>query len=116
MHELSIARHIVEIVSENVSDRRLVRSVTIRVGEQAGVVPESLEFCYSAITSDGPLAGSSLRICRVPFKVECTSCGSMSEKPVVRCPMCGARKIEVRSGTELDVVEMEIADQPLEVS
>ena len=54
MHELSIAQSIVEIVQQYVpnGETRPVKSVNLKVGEMAGVVPESLDFCFGAITAD----------------------------------------------------------------
>jgi hydrogenase nickel incorporation protein HypA/HybF len=54
MHELSIAQSIVEIVHQYVpvGNCRSVKTVRVLVGEHAGVVPDSLSFCFEAITAE----------------------------------------------------------------
>jgi len=117
MHELSIAQSIVEIVQANlpVADAMSVKSVKIRIGQLSGVVPDSLEFCFTAITQETPLQGAALDIERVPFVLKCRSCGISfeSEAGIVLCPTCGGSDTEVLSGTELQVVEIELDDSPL---
>ena len=93
MHELSIARSVLDMVKQNVAEKDLpkVRSIMMRIGELAGVMPDSLEFCYQALTSDTLLSQSSLCIERVPFQIECQQCHQLIEAhiPVVFCPECG---------------------------
>jgi hydrogenase nickel incorporation protein HypA/HybF len=118
MHELSIAQNIFEIVQANlpVADAGSVKSVKIRVGQLSGVVPDSLEFCFTAITQGTPLQGAILDIEQVPFILKCRSCSMSfeSEAGIVLCPTCGGTDTEVISGTELQVVEIEVNDGLLE--
>ncbi|HKW02515.1 MAG TPA: hydrogenase maturation nickel metallochaperone HypA [Vicinamibacterales bacterium] len=67
MHELSLANSIFDIVRQYVPVDRapLVRSVRVRVGELAGVEPDSLAWCFSAVTSETPYDRASLAIDRV---------------------------------------------------
>ena len=114
MHELSIAHGIVDIIRQYVQppELRRVRSVRLKVGDQSGVVVDSLEFSYAAITADSDLKGSRLDIDRIPFVVECRSCGKRSEteRGIVVCPECGKTETRVVSGTELHVLDIEIAE------
>ena len=118
MHELSIAQSIVDIVEQYVPDGRegAVESVHIRVGQLAGVVPESLEFCFSAIVSDTPLSGARLDIERVATKSRCTACDEsfLIERPAFRCPSCGGSELKLISGTELQVVEIQLKEERVE--
>jgi hydrogenase nickel incorporation protein HypA/HybF len=118
MHELSIAQGIVEIVQANlpVADAISVKSVKIRIGRLSGVVPDSLEFCFTAITQETSLQGAALDIEHVPFILKCRSCDMSfeSEEGIVLCPACGGTDAEVVSGTELHVVEIELDDNPPE--
>jgi hydrogenase nickel incorporation protein HypA/HybF len=64
MHELSLANGIFDIVRQYVPIERgqLVRAVRVRVGDLAGVVPDSLAWCFSAIVSDTPYEQAWLAI------------------------------------------------------
>lgn len=114
MHEMSIAQQIVEIIHQYVplEDRGRVRSVRVRVGEAAGVVPDSLEFCFSAITIESNLVESRMKIEQVPFVLDCNACSkqSASTPGLAVCPLCGSFETRILSGTELNVVDIEIAD------
>jgi len=118
MHELSIAQSILEIVQANlpVADAGSVKLVKIRVGQLSGVVPDSLDFCFGAITHGTSLQGATLDIEKVPFVLKCRACNTSfeSEAGVVLCPTCGGMDTEVLSGTELQVVEIELLDSPPE--
>jgi hydrogenase nickel incorporation protein HypA/HybF len=119
MHELSIAQNIVEIIHQYVrsEDRPKVRSVSTIVGEQSGVVADSLTFSYQAITASTVLEQSRLTIEVVPFTIECKKCGAVSntEMGSIRCPVCGDPHSVIIAGTELRVREIELADEEKEL-
>ena len=115
MHELGIARDILDVVGQYITDdqRPSVRSVRIELGNLSGIVPESLEFCFEALVADTPMSAASLEIVRVPTRADCTRCGHSFEidEPVFLCPACGSSGIKLVSGTELNVVDIELADE-----
>ena len=119
MHELSIAQSIVEIVHQYIpnDERQVVKTVKVKVGELAGVVPESLDFCFKAIVDGTPLQDACLQIDHVPFTLKCTTCtGTFRNEPgIMLCPNCGGSNTSVMTGTELQVVEIELQDEPAEV-
>lgn len=114
MHELSMAAGILDIVQQNVraADAGRVRAVRVRVGDLAGVVPDSLEFCFDAIIADTPYAAAFLEIDRVPALATCGECGCFTRlvRPPFVCPACGAIGMALQSGDELQVVDVELDD------
>jgi hydrogenase nickel incorporation protein HypA/HybF len=68
MHELGLAWNILEIVGQYVPPDRAptVRDVRVRIGDEAGVIADSLTFCFGAIVVGTPWAGARLAIERVP--------------------------------------------------
>jgi Zn finger protein HypA/HybF involved in hydrogenase expression len=64
MHELSIAQSILDIVREYIPEPRSAeaQSIKVRLGGLSGVVPASLDFCFSAITNDTSLRQAKLNI------------------------------------------------------
>jgi hydrogenase nickel incorporation protein HypA/HybF len=115
MHELSIAQNILDIIGDHVSSeqRRQIRSIRLKVGEQAGVVPESLEFCFNILIDGTSLQGAVLEMERVPFMVKCNSCGktSTNESGILFCSSCNVNDVVMISGNELQITEMEISDE-----
>ena len=60
MHELAIAKGIIDIVSQEAQARRFTRvlAVTLSVGEYSGVVPECLEEFFPIAAAGIPAAWS----------------------------------------------------------
>jgi hydrogenase nickel incorporation protein HypA/HybF len=114
MHELSIAQGILDIIRENIpqGDGAKVKVVRLRIGAMAGVVPDSLDFCFSAITQGTPMERAALEIEHIPLTAHCLGCGKDSEiEPTLfACPLCGGLDLTVLTGRELQVREIEIDD------
>ncbi len=114
MHELSIAQNILEIVHQYIppEDRHRVVKVGMKVGELSGVVVESLEFCFGAVNAGTPMEGAQLNIERIPLQAECRTCRSRFhvEESVFRCPDCGSTDLEITTGRELQVTDIELRD------
>jgi hydrogenase nickel incorporation protein HypA/HybF len=119
MHELGLAHGIFDLVRQHVDarDAGAVRAVRVRVGSMAGVVPDSLEFCFDAIVAGTPYASASLVVDRIEARCRCETCGHAFglDGPVFRCPACGDGRVRMTSGTELQVVDVEVLDE-IEVS
>jgi hydrogenase nickel incorporation protein HypA/HybF len=117
MHELSIAQNIADIVQQYVPDDQAVQWVKVEIGRLSGIVPESLEFCFSAVVSDTPLDGARLKIDLIPIRAACNRCNAEFEVESLAfaCPGCGSADLHVISGTQLKVIEIEVADRSSEV-
>lgn len=114
MHELSIAQSILEIAERHLPPDRgqRVTAVRLKVGELAGVVEESLLFCFGAITAGTRLEGASLDIERVPLSARCGRCtlSFAVRNSTFLCPSCGSGDLVVTGGRELQVTEIELQD------
>lgn len=114
MHELSIAQSIAEIVNQYApaGKKRGIRSVKLKIGDLAGVLPESLSFCFAAVIEGTLAEGAELQIENVPIVCRCNQCGFNFEVGhyVFLCPTCGNPYVEVICGQELDVAEIELND------
>lgn len=113
MHELAIAQSIAEAVEARAAECNAahVGCVRLRVGEASGVVTDSLTFCFEMVASLSPLLeGVRLLIDRVPHRAYCLLCAKEFAVTnfVARCPACGEWSSEVVSGTELQILDMEI--------
>lgn len=113
MHEMAIAQSIVEMVDERaqICQAQRVKNVRLCIGEANGVVIDSLTFCFDMLTSlNSLLAGAQLVIDMRPHRAYCRTC--QKEFPVqhfiVQCPLCEQWSCDIVSGTEFQVVEMEI--------
>ena len=113
MHELAIAQSIVEVVEQRATECNAthVKSVRLKIGEANAIVVDSLTFSFEMLTSLGPLlAGAQLLIETAPHRAHCRHCDC--DFPVInfvaQCPTCQEWSNEVISGTELQILDMEI--------
>lgn len=110
MHEMSIAKNIIEIIKESVDkkDLKSIDTVVLKVGELSGVVPDSLQFSLEAISNGTELENVEYKMTKIPFIIRCTVCNqeSNNESGIVKCQVCGSMETEVVSGNELLVSEI----------
>ena len=120
MHELALAQGILEIAQRYVPAERAgaARVVRVRVGKMVGVVVDSLVFCFEGIVRETPWERARLEVTVVPVVCACAACREefSADEPVFACPECGSRGITRLSGDEFTVREIELDDEPAEVS
>ncbi len=121
VHELSIAQNLVNIATEAIEAEYpagnlptvRVREVHLRLGQLAGVVEESLQFCYDVVTRETLLEDSRLVIEKLPIVVYCPSCQAEFELPNIqqfRCPYCQTPTGDVRQGKEMELAAIHFDD------
>jgi len=114
MHELGLAENILDITRKSVPGGResAVKTIRLRVGQFAGVVPDSLKFCFDALSGDNGMSKAVLQIEQTPLSASCGDCGDISEVEgfVFHCPVCGGANMEIVSGNELEIVEIELEE------
>jgi hydrogenase nickel incorporation protein HypA/HybF len=115
VHELSLAYNVVEIVIGALPKDRAfrVRSVRLRVGSLAAVVPEALNFAYDVATEGTALEGSTLQVAVVPAAIHCPRCDRVVELPNAHlfcCPICDTPCADIRQGQELEVESFELEE------
>lgn len=112
MHEMSMARDIIGTVTEIMKEHpgKKVTKIHLKIGEMAGVVVDSLLFSYQVSVEDTPLSSSTLEIETVETTAQCKNCGSLFkiEELDFFCHKCSSPDIEVKSGNELYITNLEI--------
>jgi hydrogenase nickel incorporation protein HypA/HybF len=61
MHELGITRNVVAICAERAHGAQVVR-VRLQIGRSAGVMAESVRFCFDICAKGTPIEGAQLEI------------------------------------------------------
>lgn len=86
--------------------------MTLKLGDFTRIVPESLLFCFEVAARGTVAQGAKLKIETVPVRCRCAACGEGfgAGRYVVLCPNCGKSGVELTSGNELDVVEVELTE------
>ena len=109
---MSIAQSMTEIIQEEMARHgaTVLRSVTVHIGQMSAIVPESLSFCFEVITANTELEGARLHMEVIPLRGRCRDCLGEFDIPDYHfvCPMCSGKDVEVISGQDLSIVEMEV--------
>ena len=111
MHELALARGILDAAVGHADGRRVTR-VEVTVGALRQVVPDSLAFHFEVLARGTPCEGAGLRQRVTPARLRC-ECGHEWElaEPSFRCPRCGGGRPRVLSGEELLVESIEVEEE-----
>ncbi len=117
MHELAIAQSIIDAVAEKAAlyQATRIKSVRLRIGEASGIIIDSLTFSFEMLASCDPvLDGARLLIDEVPHRAHCHHCNSTFAVAnfIAQCPACQTWDTEIVSGTELQLLEIEIETEP----
>ena len=110
MHELAITQSVVEQITQRVGDAKVTR-VALQIGRLAGVVCDSVRFCFDVCAQGTPLEGARLEIIQTPGRARCRACAASFDVGdlLVLCE-CGSADLEFLGGQELKIREVEIAD------
>ncbi|QBQ55936.1 hydrogenase maturation nickel metallochaperone HypA [Nitrosococcus wardiae] len=112
MHELSLCEGVVQILEEQarIQSYSRVKTVWLEVGVLAGVELESLRFSFDAVTRGTLAEGARLEILSAPGRAKCLSCGEtvVLNERFSPCPRCGGYPLQVTSGEELRIKELEV--------
>ena len=112
MHEMSLAEGVLQLVEETAEREGAarVKQVVLEIGQLSSVEPESLRFCFEAVTRDSIAADATLRIIDVPGSGWCMTCSKTVPLAEVfgECPQCGGYQVQATGGTEMRVKEIEI--------
>ena len=115
MHELSICQSMLRIVDATMTEHpgARVQRIFLDVGMGSTVEPSLLREAFEIATAGGPHEGAELVINEIPLVGRCRSCGNAFEyrEIALGCPECESTAIEIVSGMELDIRELEIDEQ-----
>lgn len=110
MHEMSLAEGVLQIIEDYAKRERFtkVTAVRLEVGRLAGVEPESLRFCFDAVTRGSLAEGAQLEIIELPGRAWCFRCSKtvdVNSDPGC-CPQCGSIELQVEGGRDLRIKDL----------
>lgn len=104
MHEVAISEALLGQLDSLASQHgwSRLRRVWVRLGLLSGVVPEALEFAFTAMSPGTPAEGAELLFETEPGRFVCAVCGELDlERLDFSCPQCGGPLQLLRAGREL---------------
>lgn len=112
MHEMALCESMIEIIEREAREQQFarVRAVWVEIGALSHVDPEAMRFCFSAVAHGGIAADARFEIVSLPGEAWCMSCSrtvplAQRSEP---CPHCGGYQLQVTTGDELRVKELEV--------
>ena len=114
MHELSLTQGIVDVITGRLGDRRVVL-VRLEIGKLAGVVVDSVRFCFDLVVEGTSLDGARLEIVEPGGRALCRDCSTefRTDDPILLCP-CGSSDVAVLAGMELLIKAVRLAPGEVE--
>ncbi len=112
MHELALARSMIELVEEYATENNCarVKRVHVRLG-QLSAMTRALYFCFRSASRGSCCEGATLCIEEIPLTVKCSFCDDVKQpsgRYNFRCPDCGRPTPEVVTGREMQLVSIEL--------
>jgi hydrogenase nickel incorporation protein HypA/HybF len=112
VHELSICQSMIRIVDAAMAERtgaKLLR-IFLDVGRGSTVEPVLLKDAFEILAAGGPYEGAELVVNEIPLVGRCRGCGKRFDYQEVAlgCPSCDSTGIDIVSGLELGVREIEV--------
>ena len=114
MHEMGLAEGILDIALAAAGEQKIKR-IRLKIGKLRMVVPESLEFSFRLAAENTTAALAQLELHEIDPRVRCSSCGaeSSANASILSCLECGGSDLEVISGEELWVDEVELENHKI---
>ncbi len=114
MHEMGIANSILEAVrteARRFPDGHICK-VGVRIGELAGVNPDSMSFCFEALVRETDLEPLAIDIEYCSRRHQCRGCQAVFPAPIegAPCPACGGTESQFVAGDELELSYLEVED------
>jgi hydrogenase nickel incorporation protein HypA/HybF len=107
MHEMSIAKSIIDIVKGEFDNTgaSVLAEVELEIGRLAGVEYDAIEFALKVLARDSIIEGVSVVIKKPSGLAVCSKCGREfeTEDYLNSCPACGSYACEIIRGKELRV-------------
>ncbi|GAA6168173.1 hydrogenase maturation nickel metallochaperone HypA [Sessilibacter corallicola] len=112
MHEMSIAEGVIQVIEEQAKAQAFskVKALWLEVGPMSMVESDALRFCFEAVSKSTIAEGAVLEIIELKGQGWCLNCHNTVEieKRFDECPKCGSYQIQVTSGDELRIKELEV--------
>ncbi|MGD0498284.1 MAG: hydrogenase maturation nickel metallochaperone HypA [Bryobacteraceae bacterium] len=114
MHELSIAAAALDAIRAEVALHPGARATRagLRIGEFAGVEPESLRFCLETLAAGSDLDPLAFDLEVRPWMRRCRECGAEFRvlEAGAACVACGSARTENAGGDEIEFSHLELEE------
>jgi len=112
MHELSLCEGIMQIIEQQARSQKFtkVNKVVLDVGVLSGVEISALEFSFEVVMQGTVAQNAQLIINHIKAQASCMQCSETFtiNQRYDACPQCGSFELQISSGDEMKVKELEV--------
>lgn len=112
MHEMSLCEGLLQILETESKKQGYarVKTVWLEIGDMSGVEIEAMKFCFDAVMRSSLAEGAKLEIIHTPGQAWCMQCAKnvTVKQRFDECPDCGSFQLQVTSGDEMKIKELEV--------
>lgn len=112
MHEMSLCEGVLQVLESEARRQQFsrVKVVWLEIGSMAGVEVEAMRFCFDVVMRHSLADGAKLEIIPVPAAGWCLGCAQTVaiKQRYDACPHCGSYQVQVTSGSEMRIKELEV--------
>lgn len=112
MHEMAISESILGILEAEAARQKFarVKRVFLEIGPFSTIEPDALRFTFGVVTKGTVAENAGLDIETPQASAWCLACSA--SVPVAQrydpCPMCGGHQLQITSGDEMRIKELEV--------
>ena len=112
MHELSLCENILQTIEQqaNIQHYRSVKVVWLEIGELAGVEADALRFSFDSVMQGSIVDQARLEIIEISGQANCSQCAK--QVPIQQryddCPICGHFPLQIVSGDQMRIKQLEV--------
>jgi hydrogenase nickel incorporation protein HypA/HybF len=113
MHEIGIARSILDAVEHGVRDPGRARGVSVLLGPFSGVNRDALCFAFEVLAPESACPRARLLVTEAAAAGDCPACGAGIPLPVPTpvCPRCGAPLAAVHGGDDITLLSVTLDER-----
>jgi hydrogenase nickel incorporation protein HypA/HybF len=117
MHELSLARSVLDVALEHAEKHNAIKigRITLSFGKMSCIQPDALETAFEVMARGTRAEGAVLTFEIIPAVVSCLTCDRQYDieyQGILVCPVCGDPSVLLVGGTEdLSLIQMEVEQE-----
>lgn len=112
MHEMSLCEGVLQVLEQQAAEQKFsrVKTVWLEIGDLAGVEKDAMRFSFDIVMKDSLAEGARLEIIETAGQAWCLQCTKLVKikQRFDACVSCGSYQLQVISGDELKVKELEV--------
>ncbi len=112
MHEMSLCEGVLQVLQAEAGKQEFsrVKSVWLEIGALSSVEPEAMKFSFDVVMKNSLADGAILHIINLPGTAWCMKCTKnvLITNRIDECPDCGSYQLQVVSGDEMKIKELEV--------